>query len=123
MLSISKGSKRLSILVFHKYCLKIPRPHSWHAFIKGIDDNLNEKIFYSTNFDRLAPIYFSLLGFINVMPYVKVMNDQETLEIWKDVVDSLEERNVRIMYKNIVEEKTDSVGWLNGKVVAVDYAR
>jgi hypothetical protein len=95
---------------------KIPNCSEWRLFLCGLLANLQERTFAQAGWPELCPIKFSLpLGFLIVMPRVKVLTEKEF-----ETFDY--ERFVNHKdYHVPVEAKRDSFGWLDGKIVAVDY--
>ena len=112
--SIAKGVTRKCFLI-GRYAIKIPRTYSWEAFLLGILGNLQERSM-SPAYPQLCPVIFSLFGFINIMPRVTpICYSEEALQhiIQKDFTIG--------GFRLPVEPKSSSFGYLNGKLVAVDY--
>ena len=115
-----RGSYR-NVLLTKKYAIKFPVFSSFEDFLRGILCNINEVKYSEINFKYLCPVLKSYLAsIIIVMPIVNVDGSKETLErFWEDILEV--PYSEQEMYKNIVEYKIDSIGYLNGRVVAVDY--
>lgn len=112
---ISKGSTRLVFIVFD-IAIKIPNPTNWKMFLCGLLGNMQEAAFWTMRLDGMCPVIFSLPGgFFNVMRRAKILTDDE-FEVF-DVNAWISDNQDCIP----VELKRDSFGWLDGKVVAVDY--
>lgn len=122
-MEIKRGTTRITFLV-KDYAIKVPNYRNWRSFLCGILGNLQEREFGRCKFSKLAPVlWVSWGGFILVMPRVSVKRGQagrRCLRRWLINLSTLD-YNERMMYHNIVEQKTDSVGYYKGRVVAVDY--
>jgi len=119
-LRIRKGSYR-NVLLTKKYAIKFPIFSSWENFLRGILCNINEVKYSTINCQHLCPVLCSYLGsFVIVMPRVKVdCSEQTRNKFWSEI--EKQPYSEREVYKNIVEWKTDSVGYLGEQIVAVDY--
>lgn len=108
MINIKKGSTRIVILIFN-IAIKIPNFFSWRLFLQGLLANMQEKTFneYSS---LLCPVIFYIPGgFFIVMPKCFSLKEKDRKYMFKKA-------------KNLdIEQKLCSFGWLNKKVVAVDY--
>lgn len=112
------------VLLIGKYAVKFPNFFNWEAFLNGLLANMHEKTFDVMKMPEVAPVLFSLPGgWLSVMPRVDVKSSEEAdrfeyLDQFKAML--LTSTNAPIL-KNIVELKVDSVGLLDGRVVAIDY--
>ena len=91
--------------------------------MKGLLCNMQEKDFSSVASisDRLCPVLFALPGgFLNVMPRCRPMTDEEFLNFDYSAFVTYGGHN-GVQFELPVEEKTSSFGWLNSRVVAIDY--
>jgi hypothetical protein len=78
--------------------------------------NMQEKCFSDAGWPELCPVKFSLpLGLMVVMPRVRVMTTEEFAR-W-DVTKFVETEDYHVP----AEKKYNSFGWLDGRVVAIDY--
>ena len=110
------GTTRFVILT-KNYAIKLPTVVEWRLFLHGLLANMYERMNYQAFKDtasisyRLCPICFSLPGgWLVVMKRAKpLVRDQFQL------VDQIDWTPIP------VEEKLDSFGWYDGKIVAVDY--
>lgn len=112
-----KGSTRYVYRV-GRYAVKIPSLYSWEAFIHGLLANMQEHRFSQTKDSRLCPVVFYIRGgFMCVMPWVDELLEQR---MPKDKYTNFVAADV---YGLVVpaENKADSFGYLNGRLVAVDY--
>jgi len=110
-----RGATRVVILA-GSYAVKVPRPTTWRTFLNGLLSNMQEREFSRTSWPELCPVLFSLPGgWLVVMPRCQPLtcyeyNDFDTREFIA--------RSDGVIP---VEEKPDSFGWLEGRIVAVDY--
>ncbi len=110
-----KGSTRLVILT-KNYAFKFPSFYSWESFLRGLLWNMQESLFWTLQDSRLCPIIFSIKGgFLNVMQRAEELSREEFFEI--DFESFVKSPNLLIP----VENKLDSFGKINGKIVAIDY--
>lgn len=99
-----------------RYAFKLPRRTSWRSFLQGLLANMQEAEFATTGWPQLCPVLFSLPGgFLVVMPRVREMSEAD----W-DAFDAGEFLD-KPDYHVPAEYKRDSFGWLNGRIVAIDY--
>lgn len=105
------------VLLTKRYAFKFP--NFWDEYrlgLKGLLANLSESQFSSNPLPGFCPVLFSLpFGLLVVMPRLQILTDDEFLSLdfekWRDRGD----------YVICAEAKSDSLGWLGGEVVAVDY--
>jgi len=110
-MKIKRGTTR-TVFLINRYAIKIPTTVDWPLFLSGLLANMQEATFSTMKSDKLCPVIFSFPGgFFNVMPRCQSV----TLAEYAKHLVELENWPVP------VENKLDSVGWLNGKIVAVDY--
>ena len=112
-----KGSSRW-VFVIGNFALKIPSLKSWRRFLYGLLANMQELEFNTMKEaqDKLCPIKFYFpLGFLVIMPKVRVLKDGELTML------QLQEFCINKTYVIPAEHKCDSFGYLNGKLVAIDY--
>ncbi len=79
---------------------------------------MREHSYYRTRHRLLCPIVFHIPGLLNVMKRAKELTDTEytvfkRTKRYKKLTDEF--------IVAITEDKSDSWGWLDGKVVAIDY--
>lgn len=106
-----------TVLLVGRHAVKIPvLRYGWKKFLQGLLANMQEREFSKAGWPELCPVKFSLPGgFLLVMPRVQVMTDEEFDRF--DYVGFVFKEDRKIP----VEPKSDSFGWLNGCVVAIDY--
>lgn len=114
---MKKGATRF-VFIFHNLVIKIPSLYSYKNFLNGLLANMQEVQFSKcTDFkDKLCPIKFHMpLGLMVVMPKAIILTKNEISR--QDL-----ETFCRVgQYKIPAEPKCDSFGYLNGKLVVVDY--
>lgn len=115
------GCSRIVILT-RRWALKIPafidssNRWSWRTFCEGMLANMQEVAFSRAEWPELCPVRFHLpLGILSVMPKVRLLTDEEFCAM--DFKAFTEKEN----YYVPVEKKANSFGWLNEKVVVIDY--
>lgn len=110
------GCTRFVILT-GSYAIKIPQfKYEWRHFLLGLLANMQEATFSKTKWPELCPVTFSVPGgWLIVMRRARRMTRDE----W----DSFDPDKFRFQkeYTVPVEAKLDSFGWLDGRVVAIDY--
>lgn len=115
----TRGVTRFVILT-KRYAIKLPRfwwhgGFRWQMFMFGLLGNMQERDFATTGWPELCPIRWSLPG-----GWLVVMRRAAPLEI--DLTD--DEYRAFVDHEDYhvpVEHKADSFGWLDGRLVAVDY--
>lgn len=125
------------VLLTKKYAIKFPSLYSYRHFLQGILGN-EQECFWYRNFKwtkKLCPVLWKSWGyFVIIMPKVRVMTDEEatqewgwkyersaTLECFETPLDKflkIEEGEDSIFP---AEKKSDSFGWLDGRIVIIDY--
>lgn len=110
------------VLLTRHYAWKFPNVidssnrFSWRTFCQGMLANMQEVTFSKAKWIELCPVLFHLpLGLLVVMPKVKLLTDDEFCEM--DFIAFTDKPD----YFVPVEEKANSLGWLNGRIVAIDY--
>jgi hypothetical protein len=122
------------VLLIGRYAVKFPSLYSYRHFLQGILGNEQETFWYKSFkwTGKLCPVLFCFPGcFFIVMPRVRVMTDDEAKEIWGlppcnfdgsptpcDEFLRIEPGEESIFP---AEKKSDSFGWLDGKLVIIDY--
>ena len=110
-----EGCTRIVILT-KRFAVKIPNIFSWRLMLYGLLANHQERTFSRLGWPEVCPIRFSLpFAVCVVMEKAQPM----TFEQWQSF--DYESFCIKESYKVPVELKRDSFGWLNGRVVAVDY--
>lgn len=91
---------------------KFPALTSWRQALYGLLNNMNEA--EHSGRGGVCPVLWRMPGgFLNVMPRAAELTDKEFAALnVSEFCDS---------NKLIVEYKRDSFGWLDGRIVAVDY--
>ena len=112
--SILRGSNRWTVLA-GRFAFKVPNPSSWRSLLYGLLNNMNER--WTANVaegENHCPVQFAIPGgFLNIMPRCQPLNDSD----WQDFESCAPDFAGALQ----VEQKPDSFGKLNGRIVAVDY--
>ena len=111
---IKKGSSRIVILIGN-YAFKFPYIFLWQNFLFGLIANINEVRFNRLKDSRLAPVVFWIpFGLFLVMKRANPLINFDK----KLLTDFCLEKNGLVLP---VELKKDSFGYINNKLVAIDY--
>ncbi|MFW6130532.1 MAG: hypothetical protein ACOC56_05045 [Atribacterota bacterium] len=128
-MEIKHGCTRFVFLT-KKYAIKIPQfKYGWKHFLLGLLANLQEVSFSKINDERLCPIKFYIPGgWLLIMPKCELISrevffDLDISRFWPNNKEDYHPNNTceRVEYNVPVENKQDSFGYLNGKIVAIDY--
>lgn len=113
---ILSGGTHRKVYLIGQYAFKRPIMYSWRLFLCGLLANLQEISFSEAGWPELCPVVFNLPGgWLNVMHRAKPLTDKEWTQLdFQEFADKDD-------YYVPVENKRDSFGTLNGKIVAVDY--
>lgn len=112
---IAYGVTRKVFLV-GSLAIKIPATVEWRLFLLGLLANMQEAKWSHTGWPELCPVLWSVPGgFFLVMRRARVLTDEEFLVL--DMERWVQQEN----YTVPAEIKSDSFGYLDGKLVAVDY--
>lgn len=105
------------VFVVGRWAIKIPSVRSWRLFLTGLLANMQEATFGRMGRTELCPVRFHIPGgWLLVMPRVRVLSDDEFKAIsWREHLDA-DGSMIRL-----AEYKPDSFGWLDGRLVAIDY--
>lgn len=112
---LAYGVTRTVVLV-GRWALKFPSMCEWRLFLLGLLANMQEARFSRAELPELCPVLWSIPGgWLIVMPRVREMTSDEFESF--DVGAFINKET----YVVPVERKPDSFGWLDGRVVAIDY--
>lgn len=118
------------VILTKKWAIKIPQFHyEWKHFLLGLLANMQEIRLSKTKDDRLCPIKFYIPGgWLVIMPRCEMINRNEFMKLdikrfWPDNTEDYHPDNEcnRANFNAPVENKQDSFGHYNGKIVAIDY--
>ena len=113
---VLKAGVTRRVLLVGNLAIKFPRWYSWKNFLLGLLANMQEVKFSATGWPELCPVIFSLPGgFMVVMRRATEMTDDEFMA--RDMAYWIDRGN----YVVPAEIKADSFGWLDGRLVAIDY--
>jgi hypothetical protein len=108
------------VVLVGPWAIKVPRfGYGWAMGLRGLLANMQEAVFSRARWPELCPVVFALWGgWLIVMRRARPMTDVE----WETFnVEAFRYPNDDYSRVIPVEEKRDSFGWLDGRVVAVDY--
>lgn len=105
-----------AVLLIGKRALKFPVVTEGRLFLLGLLDNMQERQFARMDDPRLCSVRFSLPG-----GWLVVM--QRTTPLTREEFDALDYETFvnHGAFRVSAENKLDSFGWLEGRIVAVDY--
>lgn len=118
------------VFLTKNYAIKIPQfNYEWKHFLLGLLANMQEVSFSKIKDDRLCPIKFYIPGgWLLIMPKCEPISseifiDLDITRFWPNNKEDYHPNNTceRAEYNVPVEYKQDSFGFLNGKIVAIDY--
>lgn len=117
---VKDGATRY-VLLTKKRAIKLPRPTTWRSFLSGLLANNQELVFsraFSNRDDRLCPVQFWLpLGIVIVMPRAVPLTRLEFEARYRQIAELCRPGE----YEVPAEMKPSSFGWLDGRIVAIDY--
>lgn len=113
-MKIAFGTSRVAI-VGHRLTFKLPNPQRWRLFLYGLLANMQETTFAKTGWPELCPVFFSLPGgFLVVMPTCRIHGEKLSEE---DYLAFTQKED----YAVPAENKADTFGYYQDRMVAVDY--
>lgn len=105
------------VFLVGRWAVKLPKlTYGWKMFLCGLLANMQERSFAATKWPQLCPVSFSLPGgWLVVMHRARVMTEEE--------FSSFDAKAFCDQPDYIVpcEFKSDSFGWLDGRIVVIDY--
>jgi len=118
-IKVKRGATRVVVLSGN-YALKFPSLYSWRHFLAGLLANIQEYEFSTLKDDRMCPVVFRIWGgWLSVMPRCEKLTQDDFDKLNYKVYRP--EHHTEGKCKVPVENKFDSFGWYNGKIVAIDY--
>lgn len=114
-MQIAWGASRM-VLLTKRWAFKFPRPTEWRLFLTGLLANMQERAFAGAGWPELCPVVWSVPG-----GWLVVMRRAVPLSASQWEGFDAKAFCVRPDYCVPAEAKWSSFGWLDGKVVAVDY--
>lgn len=104
------------VFLMGRFAFKFPSVFEWRLFLLGLLANMQESLFSKTGWQELCPVVWSFPGgFLVVMRRARVLTDDEFSEL------DIEGFVKRPDYTVPAEMKSDSFGYLDGRLVVVDY--
>lgn len=108
-----------TVFLIGRFAIKFPAMVGWPLFLLGLLANMQEAKFSRCGWPELCPVLFSIPGgWMIVMQRATVLTVAEWISMDKSSIDAFINKPDYVLP---VERKSDSFGWLNGKLVAVDY--
>ena len=113
---LKQGATR-NVLLTKRTAIKIPRFVEWRLFLHGLLANMQEAAFWRFQHStKLCPVLWSMPGgFLLVMAHAtELSRDDFAAFDFEGFVDAEG-------WLVPVEDKLDSFGWYQGRIVAIDY--
>jgi len=113
---MKQGATR-NVFLTKRYAIKIPRFVEWRLFLHGLLANMQEANFWrQLKSDKLCPVLFAISGgFLIVMARASEFSRSDHADFdFDSFVDAGD-------WVVPVENKQDSFGWFQGRIVAIDY--
>ena len=119
------------VLLVGQYAIKFPYVFykegsgwgKWWKLLSGLQHNIQEACCYKFygNSNKLCPVIFSFVGFILVMRKAIPLPREEFINFnYKKFINvDIDNENINL---NWIENKENSFGIIDGKIVAIDYA-
>lgn len=116
-MKVKRGTTRITIII-GKLAFKIPiLNRSLKHFAKGWLGNIDERNTWATNKNKkLCPIYFSILGLINVMPAIIPITDSKFDKQW--ALNQFKDLGIHVD----VCSGWKNFGYYKERIVIIDYA-
>jgi len=112
---VKHGATR-TVLLIHRWAVKIPSCIEWRLFLQGLLANMQERKFAGTEWPEFCPVIFGVPGgWLLVMRRAQPLTDDEWERFEPYTFCTPKDRIIP------AEAKRDSFGTLNKKIVAVDY--
>lgn len=114
--TVDLGGCTRHVLLVGRWAVKVPALWSWKLFLCGLLANMQERTFAACGWPELCPVVWSIPGgWVVVMRRARVLTDAEFAAFDAPTFCQCEDRLVP------AELKANSFGWLDGRIVAVDY--
>lgn len=118
MTLVRSGVSRL-VLLLGDWAIKLPHPGSWRRFLWGLQANMQERDWCGV--DRVAPLHYSnRYGLINIMARADSVpfRDEYCFRWFARMIYSDHDCRDYMLH----DPKSENYGWLNGRLVKIDYA-
>lgn len=108
------------VVLIGRYAVKLPRvSYGWRMFLCGLLANMQEADFSTTKWPELCPVLFAIPGgWLVVMRRARPLTDGQWEEFRREDMYNMLDNGHRSIP---AEHKRDSFGYLDGRIVAVDY--
>jgi hypothetical protein len=105
------------VFLVGRFAIKVPKLiYGWHKFLCGLLANMQERVFARTGWPELCPVVFAVPGgWLLVMRRADPLGEDEWMAFDAEAFCNRDDRVIP------AEIKRDSFGWLDGRIVAVDY--
>lgn len=104
-----------------QHVVKVPRVDLWDRFLRGLQGNMQEAAYGRARWPELCPVAAALPGgFVLVMRRARVCSSADFPEAQARSMCERAAASGRHV-SSVVELKPDSWGWLDGRLVAIDY--
>lgn len=105
------------VVLWRSWAFKAPRVNfGWRLFLQGLLANMQERTFGRAGWPTLCPVVWSMPGgWLTIMRRARPLTDAEADGFDFGALISHPD------YPAPAEPKPDSFGWIDGRVVAVDY--
>jgi hypothetical protein len=110
---LSFGTTRI-VLLTRRYAVKFPNVRRWRTFLYGLLANESEVAFSKMRWPELCPVRFGCSFFV-VMDRAEPLTPKQWASFNALAFCQKEDYTVP------AENKVDSFGWLENKIVAIDY--
>lgn len=117
MIEWNKDGITREVFLTKRYAIKIPKLlYGWEKFLHGLLSNIRERRLARAGYPELCPMVFSIPGgWMVVMRRATPLSDMDWLKF--NALEFCETAD----YVVPAELKPDSFGWVDGRIVAIDY--
>ena len=127
-MKIVQGRTRMVILTA-RYAVKIPQLKKYKNFLLGMLSNMQEVAMSKSHDERLCPVKTYLpFGLLLIMPKCDIVSEDifesmDKSKFWPNESEDYHPKNTceRAMQNVPVENKPDSFGYFDNRIVAIDY--
>lgn len=120
-MKVRSGATRTVFLVW-RWAIKVPvLGGGWARFLQGMLANLQERYWSNQGYPQLCPVLFAdPLGVVVVMPRLVTIPRPLATEDF-DVLSAITSSDGFLCSLSILDNAPHNFGWLNGRIVAVDF--
>lgn len=119
--TLGSGISRHTFALGSRYVLKVPRLDGWVPFLNGLLGNVHEAERHDPSWPELCPVVVALPGGLALVARRAAPCDDSAAT--RAEIEALCERAAESgrLVATLAELKPSSWGWLDGRLVAVDY--